>query len=82
MNKTFILIVFFLLIPIVFAKEYHLPLLAVKETENGLAGSSADLFLEVIDGKNRIFLDTYPLTKLDTQMSTRFAKEIACSKSV
>jgi uncharacterized protein len=79
--KLFVCLVLFLLfIPIVIAKEYHLPLLAVKETEGGFKGSTADLYLEVKEGRGRVFLETYPLTKLDTQMSTRFAKEIACSE--
>jgi uncharacterized protein len=69
------------MVPSVLSKEYNLPLLAVKETSNGtFQGSSADLYLEIQNGQGRVFLDTYPLTKLDTQMSTRFAKEIACSQ--
>ena len=60
------------------AKEYTLPLLAVKDTETGFKGSTATLKLEIKEGSGRVFLDTFPLTKLDTQMSTRFAKEIAC----
>ena len=51
------------------------------DLENGFEGSTADLYLEIKNGRGRVFLDTYPLTKLDTQMSTRFAKEIACSKT-
>jgi len=58
---------------------YHLKLLAVQESENGtFSGSDADLYLELKPGSGRVFLDTYPLTKIDTQISTRFAKEIAC----
>lgn len=68
-----------LLFPIVNAKENHLKLLAVSETEKGYEGSSADLYLEIKEGTGRVFLDTFPLTKMDTQMSTRFAKSIACS---
>ncbi|PIN73992.1 hypothetical protein COV20_02665 [Candidatus Woesearchaeota archaeon CG10_big_fil_rev_8_21_14_0_10_45_16] len=58
--------------------QYHLTLLAVQETDDGLVGSSADLYLELIPGNGRVFLDTFPATKVDTQFSTRFAKEIAC----
>lgn len=58
---------------------YHLKLLAVQEDANGkLSGSDADLYIELRAGTGRVFLDTYPLTKIDTQISTRFAKEIAC----
>lgn len=67
-----------LLLPPVLAVEGQMPLLAVKETDEGYVGSNADLFLEIKRGEGRVFLDTFPLTKLDTQMSTRFAREIAC----
>lgn len=80
MKKGIILLMFLLILPFAYAKEYHIPLLAVRETKTGFEGSTADLYLEIQKGKGRIFLDTYPLTKLDTQMSTRFAKEIACSQ--
>jgi len=60
------------------AKEYHLKLLAVQERNNTLIGSDADLYLELRPGTGRVFLDTFPFTKADTQVSTRFAKEIAC----
>ena len=59
-------------------KSYNLKLLAVQETSAGYMGSDADLFLELKEGSGRVFLETVPLTKLDTQISTRFAKEIAC----
>jgi uncharacterized protein len=81
MKKTFYILIILLIVPFVVSKEYTIPLLAVKETENGFEGSTADLFLEIYAGKERVLLDTYPLTKLDTQMSTRFAKEIACSQT-
>jgi len=58
----------------------HLTLLAVQETSNGTyVGSTADLYLELRDGTGRVFLDTSPLTKIDTQISTRYAKEISCN---
>ena len=67
------------MIPLVQGKTYHLTLLAVSETENqSYIGSTADLFLEVRQGTGKVLMDTYPLTKSDTQLSTRFAKEIAC----
>jgi uncharacterized protein len=78
-----ILLVFFLVLPIqTEASHYdqkHLTLLAVQEAPDGtLTGSTADLYLEIIDGSGRVFLDTSPVTKIDTQISTRYAKEIAC----
>lgn len=67
-----------LLIPPIFAKQGHMKLLAVKETETGYEGGIADLYLEIKPGSGRVFLETFPLTRTDTQMSTRFAKAIAC----
>jgi len=61
-------------------ETYHLKLLAVQEnSNNSYTGSDADLYLELKKGSGRVFLDTFPATKVDTQISTRFAKEIACS---
>lgn len=60
-------------------EQKHLTLLAVQEVSNGdFVGSTADLYLELIDGSGRVFLDTSPVTKIDTQISTRYAKDIAC----
>lgn len=70
-----------IIIPLVAAEEgevYQLKLLAVYEENNGYKGSDADLLLELREGTGRVFLETFPLTRLDTQISTRFAKEVAC----
>jgi len=71
-----------IVVPLVLAVDsdtYHLKLLAVQEDQPGkYIGSDADLYLELKPGTGRVFLDTYPLTKIDTQISTRFAKEMAC----
>lgn len=58
--------------------QYHLKLLAVQEGLKFI-GSDADLYLELKEGSGRVFLETFPLTKMDTQVSTRFAKEVVCS---
>ncbi|MBS3116109.1 hypothetical protein J4421_00780 [Candidatus Woesearchaeota archaeon] len=60
-------------------KQYHLKLLAVQDDGKEYEGSDADLFLEIKEGSGRVFLETFPLTKFDTQISTRFAKDIACN---
>ncbi len=63
-------------------EQYHLKLLAVEEGSNGeMHGTDADIFLEVRPGRGRVFLDTHPATKMDTQISTRYAKDIACEIS-
>jgi len=76
-----LILLYILLIPNVLAKQGHMKLLAVKETETGYEGGVADLYLEIKPGSGRVFLETFPLTKTDTQMSTRFAKAIACEIS-
>jgi len=79
MKKILLVFMFFafLIVPLVHANEGHIKLLAVTEGDV-LEGSIADLFLEIKPGTGRVFLETFPLSKLDTQMSTRFAKEVAC----
>ena len=57
----------------------HVKLLAVTESGNKTYGGSiADLYLDTQDGTGRVFIDTLPASKLDTQMSTRLARSIAC----
>ena len=68
-----------ILLPNALANQGHMKLLAVRETDSGIGeGGIADLYLEIKPGSGRVFLETFPLTKTDTQMSTRFAKAIAC----
>jgi uncharacterized protein len=67
------------ILPSVTAKEGHINLLAVSQQPDGsYIGSSADLYLEMRPGSGRVFIDTLPASKLDTQITTRFAKEMAC----
>ena len=54
-------------------EPYHMKLLAVQDNDGTYTGSDADLFLELKEGSGRVFLETFPLTKMDTQISTRFA---------
>ena len=78
-KEVFLLTLIFLFItPVCYAGVGHMPLLAVSQTKDGYEGSSAHLYLEITPGTGRVFIETYPLTKLDTQISTRFAREIAC----
>jgi uncharacterized protein len=66
-----------MLIPAVSA-DRHLYLLAVEESASGSRGSIADLYLKTTEGNGQVFTATYPLTEMDTQISARLAKEIAC----
>ncbi len=44
-------------------------------------GGVANLYLQVKQGQGAIFVESYPLAKLDTQVSIRFANEVACEFS-
>src|SRR4030043_1390861 len=80
MKKQVLLLTFMLLLSLFLAsaKTYHMTLLTIGEMGDETFGGTADAFLEVKPGSGRIFLDSFPLTKLDTQISTRYANEIAC----
>jgi len=81
MKNIIVISLFLLLIPIATAQSGSMKLLAVSDTKNGEVGGIANLFLEIEPGTGRVFLETFPLTRLDTQISTRFAKQIACDFS-
>jgi uncharacterized protein len=55
-------------------------LLTVAESQNETIGRGgvADLFLTIKPGTGRIFIDSFPLSKMDTQITMRFASEVAC----
>ncbi len=80
-NKLILIICIsiFLIIPlfstISFAQAGHLKLLAVTSETKGV---EANLDLRLMPGTGSVFIATSPLTKIDTQLSTRFAKDIAC----
>ena len=78
-KQAFLLVLMALLsLVLVSAKSYHMTLLTVGEMGNETFGGTADAYLQVKYGTGRIFLDSFPLTKIDTQISTRYANEIAC----
>ncbi len=78
MKKLIFITIILLLLPSIYSKEGRMPLLAVKQVDSEYEGSTAELLLELEEGTGRVFVDTFPLSKLDTQISMRFAKEIAC----
>ncbi len=79
LNKILVFyVIIVLVLPVTFAVEGHMKLLAVSKSGDMFEGSTADLYLSIKKGSGRVFIDSFPLTKLDTQISTRFAKEIAC----
>ena len=83
MKKIMLLLTVLLVFPAAFAghidKEESIKLLAVSVSENSsYTGSVADLKLEIKEGSGRVFIESFPLTKIDTQITTRTAKQIAC----
>lgn len=68
------LLILLLVIPFASA-TYETTLLTVSDDA---IGGTAHVSLEVKPGSGRIFMDSYPITKADTQFSTRFANEVAC----
>ncbi len=55
-------------------------LLALIENSTGKSGNVAVLSLDIIPGHERVFLETFPMTKVTTQASLRFAQQIACKQ--
>ncbi|MBW3001655.1 hypothetical protein KY338_00675 [Candidatus Woesearchaeota archaeon] len=86
MKKNMVLFAVLLLIalaPVVYsASEMHgsTKLLALMSKEGKQYGASATLDLDIQPGKNRVFLETFPLTQVTTQVSMRFAQQIACDQ--
>jgi uncharacterized protein len=80
MKKLFLIIIVLMILAIsVQAKTGSMKLLAVSEDADGnYEGMLADLTLEIKPGTGRVFIDTFPITKLDTQLTTRYSKEVAC----
>ncbi len=58
----------------------NITLLALTDDGSGKTGSVAGLLLELRPGSERVFLETFPMTKVTTQASLRFAQQIACSE--
>lgn len=61
-------------------KEGSISLLAVATDGSDSQGAVADLNLEIKSGKGRVFLETFPATKITTQISMRFAQQVACQE--
>lgn len=79
--KWLVLGLLLLMIPAVAAQEGTIKLLALAERSDGKTrGTVADLDLQIEPGKQRVFLETFPLTKITTQISMRFAQQVACKE--
>ncbi len=75
MRKILILLVF----GIAFSYSCHTKLVGVFFSENGTNGTLANLTVSVVSGSGRVFVNTMPLVDVDTQISARIAKEVACN---
>ncbi len=77
-------ILFLLLTTAVVAQDVisrgEITLLALMENGTSKSGSAAMLILELRPGSERVFLETFPMTKVTTQASLRFAQQIACKQ--
>lgn len=79
MKKYLILILLILLSSSVYAQKNSIKLLAVTQENN--QGVIIELGLDTVDGTGKVFLETYPLSQIDTQISIRMAKMTACQMS-
>lgn len=62
------------------AEEGHIKLLAVADNGEEQEGITADLYLKVQPGTGKVFIESFPLTKIDTQISTRFSNDVVCNQ--
>ena len=82
MKKRYILLIFLIVSiahTVTATTSGSVILLAVTEGENS-TGVTAGLDLTIDKGTGEVYLNTYPLTKISTQLSLRVAKEQACEE--
>ncbi len=79
MRKIFF--VFLLLFFFDSAFSLHMKVFGVRDDEQGYIGVVADLEVYSKEGSGHVFIDTTPLTEVDTQTSARLSKEVACALS-
>ncbi len=78
LSLLFLLFFLFLASSAAYAQSYSIPLLSVSEDNGELKGSIAEAHLELRPGSGRIFIDSFPFNKMDLQVSTRYARDLAC----
>ena len=76
---VWVLLALLLIVP-VSANKGTVKLLALLDDNGNSTGILADLSLETTQGYGRVFLETFPLTKIATQVSLQLAKQIACDE--
>jgi len=77
MRKELLFIIFLALISAGFCADSIIIGVRVSSTGDYL-GVVADLNVQVKAGSGNVYIDTTPLTEIDTQASARLAKEVAC----
>ncbi len=77
MRSVIWVLIFVCLSPMILAST-SIPLLSVSEGIGNRSGSTAEANLEVRLGSGSVYIDTQPLTRIDTQLSVRFARDYAC----
>ena len=75
-----LVLILLLLVPAVYANQGSTKLLALITKGDTQYGTAATLDLDIQQGQNRVFLETFPLTKISTQVSMRFAQQVVCSE--
>jgi uncharacterized protein len=78
MRKFCLLYLLLLCFAIGRAERAHTKIAGVSRVDGKFQGITADLYVEIAPGTGRVFVDTMPLTMVDTQASARLAKEVAC----
>jgi uncharacterized protein len=73
------LFLFVLILPVHALKETTIYMPAVEETDYGQSGVMATLTVNVKEGSGHVYVDTWPLAKIDTQASARIARDVACN---
>jgi uncharacterized protein len=75
---TILLTTLIIITPTFALKETTIYLPAVEETDYGYEGVLATLTVNIKNGSGKVYVDTWPLTKIDTQASARLGKQVAC----
>ncbi|MBD3312741.1 hypothetical protein GF352_04795 [archaeon] len=73
-----VVLLFFLCLSPVFASQCSTALVGVMETPDGFEGVLANLTVSMAPGSGKVWVDTMPLTKVETQVSARMARDVAC----
>ena len=75
-RAVFLLMMFCILMPSVLAVNGKVNALSVYIEDGEYKGDVAQIYLDIVPGKGRVFMDTYPLSELDLQVSAQKAKNI------